>query len=88
MITRSKLNAHAEARDAFRGLRGLDFTIEWHRFEWTHGADLDCALGGPACIGSMRIGLKDGVYWVYRSRDGRSVRTVPSAAGRAGERRL
>lgn len=77
MITRSKLNACAEARNAFRDLRGLDFTVEWHCFEWTHGADLDCALVAPAYLGSMRIGLKDGSCWIYRSRDGRSVRTVP-----------
>lgn len=77
MIIRSKLNAHAEARNAFHDLRGLDFTIEWHRFEWTHGADLDCALVGPAYLGNVRIGLKDGACWAYRSRDGSSVRAVP-----------
>lgn len=77
MITRSKLDVCAEARNAFRDLRGLDFTIEWHHFEWTHGADLDCALVAPAYLGNMRIGLKDGASWIYWSRDGRSVRTLP-----------
>ena len=77
MITRNSLNAFADARRAFRDLRGLDFTVEWHRFEWTHGADLDCALVGPAYLGNMRIGLKNGSHWTYWSRDGRSVRSVP-----------
>ena len=67
----------AEARDAFLAQRGLAFTVEWHRFPWTYGADVDRSLMGPPYLGNVIIGLKDETHWGYQSRDGRQWRFIP-----------
>ncbi|GAA1084404.1 hypothetical protein [Nocardiopsis metallicus] len=66
-----------EAKDAFMTLRGLAFTVEWRRFPWTYGADVDRALIGPPYLGYVSLGLKDETHWGYQSRDGRTWRYVP-----------
>lgn len=68
-------NAFTEAREAFLSQRGLVFTLEWRRFPWTYGADVDCALVGPAYLGNVALGLQ-GNHWGYQSRDGRTWRYV------------
>lgn len=60
----------AQAQDAFDRLRGLAFTIEWRRFPWTYGVDVDLALIGPAYLGHVALGLKDGWSWGYQNRRG------------------
>ncbi|MEU3308757.1 hypothetical protein [Nocardiopsis sp. NPDC006832] len=67
----------AEALHAFREMRGLTFTVEWRRFPWTHGPDLERALVGPAYLGNVALGLKDHSHWGYQSRDGRTWRYIP-----------
>lgn len=73
----TKSDPYQEAADAFMTLRGLAFTVEWRRFPWTYGADVDKALVGPAYLGYVALGLKDGTHWGYQSRDGRTWRYVP-----------
>lgn len=63
-------NPFTEARDAFLSQRGLAFTLEWRRFPWTWGADVDRALIGPAYLGNVSIGLKDGWTWGWQGRRG------------------
>ncbi|GHC77214.1 hypothetical protein GCM10007079_14220 [Nocardiopsis terrae] len=69
----------AEVLQAFREMRGLTFTVEWRRFPWTRGADLERALVGPAYLGNVALGLKDRSHWAYQSRDGRTWRYIPRA---------
>ncbi|MEV2278650.1 hypothetical protein AB0I72_23990 [Nocardiopsis sp. NPDC049922] len=59
-----------EARDAFLTQRGLAFTLEWRRFPWTRGWDVDRALIGPSYLGNVSLGLKDGWSWGWQDRDG------------------
>ncbi|MCP3013515.1 hypothetical protein NGM33_09225 [Nocardiopsis dassonvillei] len=63
------------ARDAFMTQRGLAFTCEWRRFPWTKGADVERALVGPAYLGNVCIGLRDGVWSWEDPRGG--YRVVP-----------
>lgn len=63
------------ARDAFMTQRGLAFTVEWRRFPWTRGADVERALVGPAYLGNAEIGLRDGVWSWEDPRGG--FRVVP-----------
>ncbi|MEV2276775.1 hypothetical protein AB0I72_14455 [Nocardiopsis sp. NPDC049922] len=58
------------ARDAFLASRGLAFTLEWRRFPWTWGADVDRALIGPGYMGNVALGLKDGWSWGWQDRYG------------------
>ncbi|MFI6578028.1 hypothetical protein ACIBFB_19740 [Nocardiopsis sp. NPDC050513] len=58
------------ARDAFLSSRGLAFTLEWRRFPWTRGADVDRALVGPGYVGDVALGLKDGWTWGWQDRAG------------------
>ncbi|MFD6950011.1 hypothetical protein A6A08_08410 [Nocardiopsis sp. TSRI0078] len=67
---RTKPNPFTEARDAFLSQRGLAFTIEWRRFPWCYGVDVDRALVGPAYLGNVSIGLKDGWTWGWQHPDG------------------
>ncbi|WP_262391347.1 hypothetical protein [Nocardiopsis sp. CNR-923] len=50
--------------------RGLAFTLEWRRFPWTRGWDVDRALIGPSYLGDVALGLKDGWSWGWQDRDG------------------
>lgn len=68
--TSGEAGSFAEARDAFMTQRGLAFTIEWRRFPWTYGADVDRALVGPQYLGNIALGLKD-QNWGYQGKDGR-----------------
>ncbi|WP_435108510.1 hypothetical protein [Nocardiopsis synnemataformans] len=63
-------NPFAEAREAFLSQRGLAFTLEWRRFPWTRGADVERALIGPAYLGNAPIGLKQGWSWAWQDRQG------------------
>ena len=71
-MNRTNLNTDvfAKAAEAFREQRGLVFTIEWRRFPWTRRPDVDRALVGPAYLGNVSIGLKDGYTWGYQDREG------------------
>lgn len=68
--TNARSDPFGEAREAFLTTRGLAFTVEWRHFPWTYGMDVDRALVGPACLGDVAIGLKDGWSWGYQDRDG------------------
>ncbi|MFD3683592.1 hypothetical protein ACFWTE_02070 [Nocardiopsis sp. NPDC058631] len=68
---RSRAPTCSRAQEAFDRQRGLVFTIEWRRFSWTYGADADRALIGPAYLGHVAVGLKDGWSWGYQDRDGK-----------------
>ncbi len=70
MTVHTESDPYTEARDAFLTQRGLPFTIEWRRFPWTYGADVDRALVGPAYLGNVCVGLKEGWSWGYQDRDG------------------
>ncbi|MEU0238975.1 hypothetical protein ABZ234_14915 [Nocardiopsis sp. NPDC006198] len=71
-MDRTNLNTDvfARAAEAFMDLRGLAFTVEWRRFPWTPGTEVDRALVGPAYLGNVSIGLKNGFSWGYQDRDG------------------
>lgn len=71
MKTHPECGPYTEARDAFITQRGLVCTIEWRRFPWTRGADVERALIGPAYLGNVAIGLKDGWSWGYQDRHGK-----------------
>ncbi len=60
----------AAAIAAFQNQRGLTFTVEWRRFPWTHGPDVERALVGPSYLGNVAIGLKDDFSWSYQDRYG------------------
>ncbi|ADH67732.1 hypothetical protein [Nocardiopsis dassonvillei] len=60
----------AAAIAAFQSQRGLTFTVEWRRFPWTHGPDVERALAGPSYLGNVVIGLKDDFSWSYQDRYG------------------
>nr|WP_223830378.1 hypothetical protein [Nocardiopsis quinghaiensis] len=55
---------------AFEGQRGLAFTVEWRRFPWTYGLEVERALVGPSYLGNVAIGLKDGFSWAYEDQHG------------------
>lgn len=65
-----------EAREVFLTQRGLVFTCEWSRFPWTYGADVDRALIGPAYLGNVAVGLRDGLVWSWEDPRG-GYRVVP-----------
>ncbi|OLT29279.1 hypothetical protein BJF83_12435 [Nocardiopsis sp. CNR-923] len=65
-----RLDPFTEAREAFMVRRGLAFTLEWRRFPWTRGWDVDRALIGPSYLGDVALGLKDGWSWGWQDRDG------------------
>lgn len=60
----------AAAVTAFQSQRGLAFTVEWRRFPWTHGPDVERALVGPSYLGNVAIGLKNDFSWSYQDRYG------------------
>ncbi|NYH54972.1 hypothetical protein HNR06_004561 [Nocardiopsis arvandica] len=61
----------AAAITAFEDQRGLSFAVEWRRFPWTYGPDVERALVGPSYLGNVAIGLKDGFSSGYQDRHGR-----------------
>ncbi|WP_017568756.1 hypothetical protein [Nocardiopsis halotolerans] len=61
----------AAAIAAFENQRGLIFSIEWRRFPWSHGPEVERALVGPSYLGNVAIGLKDGWSWSYQDQSGR-----------------
>jgi len=75
MEQRSSTDPYLTARDAFMTQRGLAFTVEWRRFPWTRGADVERALVGPAYLGNVAVGLRDGVWSWEDPRGG--FRVVP-----------
>lgn len=67
---KSSEDMFAAAIAAFQKQRGLAFTVEWRRFPWTHGPDVERALVGPSYLGNVAIGLKDDFSWSYQDRYG------------------
>ena len=57
-------NTYTKAIEAFR-LRQLTLTLQWRRFPWTYGAELDQALVGPEYLGSVMIGFEDAWSWGF-----------------------
>ncbi|WP_159942834.1 MULTISPECIES: hypothetical protein [unclassified Nocardiopsis] len=72
MQNRTKQNSDmfSAAIAAFQNQRGLTFTVEWRRFPWTQGPDVERALVGPSYLGDVAIGLKDNWSWSYQDQHG------------------
>lgn len=68
--TTANTRAFAAARDAFT-LRQLNTKLDWFRFPWTKGVELEPCLRTDAYLGDAVIGLTpDGEYYTFKARDG------------------